>query len=173
MAEEITTTYPATEIFTEIRKYWEDTALKLMGEINIDMGWEEIRSISEKFLQVSKDQTVNGEEITCIDKTITGNDQKCVRGTILDVYVEDSMIAPIYKKFTTIAKILINLSEGGDKSRWNHKAEKWCPECVDATKESCIGELKKCIDEAFGKGGLFDQAMELAEKGDWQNGTTN
>jgi len=160
----------AVEVFQEIKTYWEKISIPLANSLSPDLSWEEIREIARKCIMTCKDQTVDGVEFTCTNVQIEGNDQLCIKGTILDIY-QDSVIRPFYKKFSTCARNLIYLSEGGPSNHYIDLCKKYCIGCGSAKKEKCIAELKKAVDDVLKKDGVFDQIIEKAKLGEWELAT--
>ena len=102
----------AEEIFLEVKNYWFDTTDKMVNDLTIDS--PDLQEIAKKCINVCKDKTVDGIVFPCQNDFIEGNIQPCVKGTVLDIFSDKSLIRPFYKKFSTCAKNLIALAEGLD-----------------------------------------------------------
>jgi len=105
----------------------------------------------EEIVAGMKDYPVDGEEFIWKDYTIEGNNQLCVRGTVVDVYSPESDIFATYKKLLTAIKCL------KAQSNKNHKLQcvKYCKGCASFSALNCmkaVAEAKKqAVDVDFPK----------------------
>lgn len=178
----------AREVFEHIKDYWENTGVPAAAAMDPGMDPAKLAALADKFLCVCRDEEVDGHTFDVQETVIDGHDQMCVRGTVLDVSDENSLIYPVYKKAAVLAKNIQNLCTGGPNGgtmelvdgepvltpdnpklrRYQHLCNAFCIGCKKAELAVCVPELKKHVAETFAQSGRISDALDKANRDQWK-----
>lgn len=160
----------AEEAFAAIQEYYASLLKpRIRRLVEEDLGQDEIRTIAKEILLIAKDRTVDGVEFPCNEIFLEGNNKKCVEGTVLDVYDENSLSYPHFKRMVVAAKCILSKLDGESGRRFEHLLRKHKFTFEDATIEDSIEVLRNVSDSIFGENGLFQKAKTKAKEGKWRS----
>ena len=143
--------------------YWEKVGVPRVNKLSKDTTVKEL----EEMLAISRDCTVDGIEFVWKDLFIDSHDQDCVKGTIMDIYDERSMIFAFYKKYLRIIKCLIQEKQNQPVHFSRVGCKKHCIGCENRDINVCIKEMQGLSTDLFKIGGLRDKILQAADK-EWK-----